>query len=146
MEFEKFSCLLLDKTWYDTEAKVKYQAIPCVQFDNIHSTNSVISTSLSTCFFLQISLTNTMDQLPEKVPDLLVRQGIVIETLRMGVKCSSIRMEYLTVHPICFCRDQSLHCIAMSNSSNWFYLIVWLVKRDFPTIHQKGRQPCKYLL
>ena len=52
--------------------------IPCVQFDNLHSTNSGNSTSFSTCFFLQISLTNTMDQLPEKVPDLLVRQGIVI--------------------------------------------------------------------
>ena len=78
---------------FHTEAKVKYQAIPCIQFDILHSTNSVNSTSLSTCFFLQISLTNTMDQLPEKVPDLLVRQGIVIETLRIGVKCSILRME-----------------------------------------------------
>ena len=69
---------LLDKTWYDTDAKVKYQAVPCIQFDNLHSTNSGNAISLSTCFFLQISLTNTMDQLPEKVPDLLVRQGIVI--------------------------------------------------------------------
>lgn len=51
---------------------------PAFKIINLHSTNSVNSTSLLTCFFLQISLTNTMDQLPEKVPDLLVRQGIVI--------------------------------------------------------------------
>ena len=75
---EQFSWFLLDKTWYDTDAKVKYQAVPCIQFDNLHSTNSENAISLSTCFFLQMSLTNTMDQLPEKVPDLLVRQGIVI--------------------------------------------------------------------
>jgi len=34
---------------------------------------SNVQHDLSLC--LQISLTNTMDQLPEKVPDLLVRQG-----------------------------------------------------------------------
>ena len=51
---------------------------PAFKIINLHSANSVNSTSLLTCFFLQISLTNTMDQLPEKVPDLLVRQGIVI--------------------------------------------------------------------
>ena len=40
----------------------------------------------------------------------------------MGVKCSIIRMEQLTVHPICFHRDQSLQCVSPSNSSNSHFL------------------------